>query len=92
MNNKENDIAESIDFIIEHMATKTEMNERFDGVDKQFADVRLDIRSIRTDLDALIEKVNGITGYSKEIDGIMERLKIVEKHLGIGIGNKTAAA
>jgi hypothetical protein len=43
--------------------------------------LRAELKSIRTDLDDLAEKVENILGYRKEIDHLLERATALEKKL-----------
>ncbi len=43
--------------------------------------LEISIRGIREDLDALIETVNGMKGYTVEIDELRERVTHVEREL-----------
>jgi len=45
--------------------------------------IRLELADIRRDLDVLKEQAGHMTGYSKEIDHLLERVRAIEKHLGI---------
>src|SRR5208283_5136507 len=47
------------------------------------ADVRSELKDIRNRLDALESAVHNISGYAKEIDHLMERVRAIEKHLGL---------
>jgi len=42
-----------------------------------------ELHMIRVRLEALEEKVDGQSGFAKEIDWALERLATIEKHLGI---------
>jgi uncharacterized coiled-coil DUF342 family protein len=64
------------------MVTKDELRE-------EFAPVRSELRSIRDELDGLIEKFENVSGFRKEIDHALERIAAIEKHLGL---NKKIAA
>src|SRR5262249_48385146 len=63
----------------------------FDGVETLVMTVQAlvdateqpELRSIRTDLDDLREKVDNILGYRKEIDHALERVAAIERQLGI---------
>ena len=48
-----------------------------------FVSVRAELKSIRMDLDALMQRVAGHAGFAKEIDHAYERIVAIEKHLGI---------
>ncbi len=53
------------------------------------ADIRSELKDIHNRLDALEAAVRNISGYAKEIDHLMERVRAIEKHLGLH--QKTAA-
>ena len=82
------EMREEMATIREEMATKEELNA-FRGEFRAFNDqtveelraIRSELAEIRRDLDAL--KVGDMSGYSKEIDHLMERVRAIEKHLGI---------
>jgi hypothetical protein len=48
-----------------------------------FASIRTELRDIRHRLEALEEVARNSAGLTKEIDHIMERVRAIEKHLGI---------
>ena len=88
------ELGEMLAHVVEHMATKddivqlrTEMHEGFADIRAEmhegFADIRSELKDIRNRLDALEAAVRNISGYAKEIDHLMERVKAIEKHLGI---------
>ncbi len=47
------------------------------------ADIRSELKDIRNRLDALESAVHNTSGYAKEIDHLMERVRAIEKHLGL---------
>jgi len=47
------------------------------------ASIRSELRSIRGDLDDLMEQFENVPGYRKEIDHALERIGAIEKHLGL---------
>jgi hypothetical protein len=59
------------------------MIERFDHVDQELSDVKSKTRTIRRDVDDLLDRTREMSGYAKEIDVLMERVSNVERHLGI---------
>jgi DNA repair ATPase RecN len=66
------------------------IDDRFDRIDRVLADhdqrfdrIERELLSVRTELDALNDKVENMLGYRKEIDHALERLSAIEKHLGI---------
>lgn len=78
------------DYMMERMATKedlkalrTEFEEFREETRENFASLRAEIRDIRQRLDALEEAVRNSTGLTKEIDHLMERVRAIEKRLGI---------
>ena len=95
MDQNTKDMLDALDFIKERMATKDDLkhfatkDEVRMIVREELRDVRADVKAIRTDLDELIEKVDNIAGYRKEIDHALDRIAAIEKHLGI---NKKIAA
>lgn len=95
MDQNTKDMLDALDFIKERMATKDDLkhfatkDEVRMIVREELRDVRADVKAIRTDLDELIEKVDNIAGYRKEIDHALERIAAIEKHLGL---NKKIAA
>ena len=80
------DVAE----IRREMVTKVELSD-FRGEFRAFKDhtaeelraIRSELADIRRDLDALKEQVAHMSGYSKEIDHLLERVRAIENHLGI---------
>ena len=63
------------------------VNERLDGIDQnidsRLSDLGSEIRSIHQGLDTLTQAVGNITGFSKEIDHLLQRVAAIEKHLGL---------
>lgn len=57
-----------------------QIGERFDN---QLLDLGSEIRSIHRELDALTQAVGNMTGFSKEIDHLLQRVAAIEKHLGL---------
>jgi hypothetical protein len=79
------ELGEMLAQVVNHMATK----EDIANVVVQLTSVERELKSIRRDLDDLREKVENVTGFQKEIDHVLERILVIEKHLGI---NKKIAA
>lgn len=92
------DILEALDFIKEHMATKDDLAELLNELRSEFrteidtlrtemqegvASIRGELRDICQRLDALEEAARNSAGLTKEIDHLMERVRAIEKHLGI---------
>ncbi len=62
---------------------RTEMRELRTEMREGFADIRSELKDIHNRLDALEAAVHNISGYAKEIDHLMERVRAIEKHLGL---------
>jgi hypothetical protein len=65
------------------MTTKEELKAFRNETAENFRALRLEVAEIRRDLEALKEHVGHMSGYSKEIDHLMERVRAIEKHIGI---------
>ena len=52
-------------------------------VSVQVRDIHEDVKHIGKRLDTLNEKTVSDDGYAKEIDGLMSRMRRVERHVGI---------
>jgi chromosome segregation ATPase len=50
---------------------------------EQTTGIEQELKSIRVDLNDLLENVANIAGYRKEIDHAFERIAAIEKHVGI---------
>lgn len=98
------ELGEMLGHVVEHMATKDEVRAivrdeisaaklatKADlvALSEQVAGIERDLKTIRRDLNDLIEKVENISGYRKEIDHAFERIAAIERHLGL---SKRAAA
>lgn len=63
------------------------VHERLDQIsqtfDNRLLDLGSEIRSIHRELDALTQAVGNMTGFSKEIDHLLQRIAAIEKHLGL---------
>lgn len=92
MDKDTNEIVETLNVILTKMATKDDIAgiatkddiaqlraEMHEG----FADIRSELKDIHNRLDALEAAVHNISGYAKEIDHLMERVRAIEKHLGL---------
>jgi len=55
----------------------------FDGLDDRIVDLRTELRSIRRGVEDLNCIVQAVSGYSKDIKALMDRVRAVETHLGI---------
>lgn len=90
MEKETKEIIETLNLILEKMATKDDLTEIKTAVAKLhgdvqsgFRDLRSELKDIRQRLDALESAVQNISGYAKEIDHLMERISAIEKHLGL---------
>jgi len=86
------DTLESINFIKEHMATKddvrtivrAEINNRVqDIVAIELGPIHAELRVTNQRLDALDQHYANLRGVTKEIDELRDRVRAIEKHLGI---------
>jgi hypothetical protein len=65
---------------IKDMATKDDVRAI---VREETADIRSELTSIRRDLNDLGSKLDNLSGVTKEIDHAFERIRRIERHLGI---------
>ena len=82
------EIGETLGYIVEHMATKDDLaaveprlGRRIDKLAEQVASMERELKSIRRDLNDLMEKFENVSGFRKEIDHALERIAAIEKHL-----------
>ncbi len=73
-------VQESLDFIIAHMATKDDVR---DVIQEELKDIRQELRDIRKRLDTLEESSKSHSGFSKEIDHVLQRVIAIERRLSI---------
>jgi hypothetical protein len=93
-----NELGEMLAHVVEHMVTEADVRAvvkdevsaaklatKADliAVSEQVAGIERDLKTIRRDLSDLMERVENISGYRKEIDHALERIAAIEKHLGI---------
>ena len=52
-------------------------------IEEATRDIRTELASIRRDLEQLTAKVDNLVGLPKEIDHALERIRRIEKHIGI---------
>lgn len=83
---------ESLDFIIERMATKDDVREITREIireevppmiDEKLKPVTDEMHSMRGDIKELKESVDNLKGLPKEIDYALARSSAIEKHLGL---------
>jgi chromosome segregation ATPase len=84
------ELGEMLGHVVEHMATKddlaalgTELKADIATLGEQVASIERDLKTIRRELNDLIEKVENISGYRKEIDHALGRIAAIEKRLGV---------
>lgn len=53
------------------------------ALNEKLSPISAELKSIRKDLEQLASKVDNILGLPKEIDHALERIRKIEKHLGI---------
>ena len=85
-----NEILEIVHFLKDNMATRTELAElrsEFNDfrieVRGEFRELRREILNINKRLDTLESAVADIRGYAKELDSLRDRIRSIEKHIGI---------
>lgn len=92
MNRDTRDIVEALNFIKDRMLTKDDVREITREVIREEVPLMIEealrpiyreLQFIRKDLDDLRERVDNMSGFSKEIDHALERITAIEKHLGI---------
>lgn len=66
------------------------LDDRFDAVEtrqrqtnEQLSGIVTDLRDIRSRAESLEEAVSNLSGFSKEIDHLLRRVSVIEKHLGL---------
>lgn len=70
---------EMLGYIVKHMATK----EDIAALATQVTSIERELKSIRCDLNDLLEKVGNVSDFRKEIDDPLERIAAIENHLGL---------
>ncbi|MEK7509843.1 MAG: hypothetical protein AAB605_03965 [Patescibacteria group bacterium] len=94
---KRTEFQELSEFIRDHMVTKTDLEEKLNiklrPIIKTLevhtltlAEIKTEVRDIRRRLEVLEEQVKSMTGYSKEIDHLLDRVAKIEEHLGLRTG------
>ena len=73
------DLGETLDFIVEKMATKEDIAE----LKADIAGIRSELRDIKARLKEIESAIEDHAGHSKEIDHALERISAIERHLGI---------
>lgn len=83
MEKNASEIKDTLAFIVERMATKDDIAELRAEMNEGFASIRAEIRDIRQQLTAIEAELKNHAGFAKEIDLLMDRVRAIEKHLGI---------
>jgi hypothetical protein len=79
------EIGETLEFIVERMATKSDIAELKQTTASK-DDIKLmsdELADIRRDLKEFAKTLHNITGLPKEIDYALDRIRRIERHLGI---------
>jgi hypothetical protein len=76
-------VADDIADIRARMATKEELKAFREETAENFRDLKAEVADIRRAIENLQTRVGNMEGYSKEIDHLMERVRAIERHLGI---------
>jgi len=90
MDKNTRDILDSLDFIKERMASKSDIAElglelssfRTD-TERNFRSLSVELRDITRRLDLLDQSFSQLKGVTKEIDDLRTRVHDIEKHLGL---------
>lgn len=56
---------------------------RFDSIEPRITNIEVEMRDIRKRLETLDEAAQNTTGFAKEIDHLLKRVVMIEKHLGL---------
>jgi septal ring factor EnvC (AmiA/AmiB activator) len=86
-----NELGEMLAHVVEHMATKDdltavrkELKSDIAALSEQVTSIERELKTIRRDLNDLMNKFENVAGYRKEIDHALARIAAIEKHLGLG--------
>ena len=77
------EVVEILNHILAKMATKDDLATLGNEMNEGFASVHAEMRGIRNRLDAIDAELKNQSGFAKEIDHLMERVRVIEEHLGI---------
>ncbi len=91
-----NELGEMLSHVAEHMATQDDIADMKgesaqikktmvtkEDLHQELAPIHAELKSIRGDLDDLVEKFENVSGFRKEIDHALDRIAAIEKHLGL---------
>jgi hypothetical protein len=77
------EVVEILNHILAIMVTKDDLATLRSEMNEGFASVRAEMRDIRNRLDAIEAELKNHSGFAKEIDFLIERVRAIEEHLGI---------
>jgi hypothetical protein len=77
------EVVEILNHILANMVTKDDLATLRSEMSEGFASVRAEMRDIRNRLDAIEAELKNHSGFAKEIDHLIERVRAIEEHLGI---------
>ena len=77
------ELGQMLSHVVEHMATKEDLTAFRMETAENFRDVRAEVADVRQSVEELRSRAEDTEGYSKEIDHLLERVRTIEKHLGI---------
>jgi len=95
MDQNTKDILETVNFIKDNMVTKGELpdlvrpvvrdivREELEPIHQRLSNIEAELREIRGRLDLLEEQVGSMRGYAKEIDELRNRVRDIERRLGV---------
>ena len=76
-------VADDISVIKERMATNAELAEFRVETEANFRSIRIELVAISKRLEILEQQFSNLRGVTKEIDDIRDRVRDIEKHLGL---------
>jgi hypothetical protein len=77
------EIIETLNLILARMAPKDDVEVLRVEMREGFANIQAELKDIRLRLDALEVAARNVSGFTKEIDHLLQRVGAIEKHLGI---------
>ena len=64
------------------------IDTRFDALENKITGIASEIADIHRRLDTLEEAIVNVSGFTKEIDHLLQRVSAIERHLGLAINIK----
>jgi hypothetical protein len=77
------EVVEILNHILANMPTKDDLATLRSEMNEGFASARAEMHDIRNRLDAIEAELKNDSGFAKEIDHLIERVRAIEEHLGI---------